>query len=165
MAAADITAWRRQNSDALAVDLQLHDGTLLRGNLLMPRDKQLRDVFNLPEPFIDFDCFRFGPTVLAKSAIRSIRKSNMPSADQLEKRLKQHENADPYQILGVAPDADHDTIRQSYITLARNYHPDRYMRVDLPAEVAEYINAMARRVNAAYSQLNIQPNPRKDAEV
>ncbi len=31
---------------------------------------------------------------------------------------------DYYEVLGVAPDADHDTIRRAYRKLARKYHPD-----------------------------------------
>lgn len=32
---------------------------------------------------------------------------------------------DPYEVLGVAPDADPETIRQAYFRLIRRYHPDR----------------------------------------
>ncbi len=31
---------------------------------------------------------------------------------------------DPYQVLGVSPTADEDTIRQAYRRLAKKYHPD-----------------------------------------
>ena len=31
---------------------------------------------------------------------------------------------DPYQVLGVSPNADEDTIRQAYRRLAKKYHPD-----------------------------------------
>lgn len=31
---------------------------------------------------------------------------------------------DPYQVLGVSPSADEDTIRQAYRRLAKKYHPD-----------------------------------------
>jgi DnaJ domain len=156
MGAADINAWRRQNSDTVAVEIILSDGTPLKGNLLIPRDKSLRETFNNPaDQFMDFECFRLGPTVIAKSAIRSIRPNEMPKADQLEKRLRALEKSDPFMILGVAKDADREVVRQAYITLARTYHPDRYARADLPAEILDYINAMARRINAAYSELNV----------
>ena len=41
-------------------------------------------------------------------------------------------------------------MREAYLKLAKVYHPDRYAAAELPAEVREYLSAMARRVNAAY---------------
>ena len=33
-----------------------------------------------------------------------------------------------YQILGVTPESDVDTIKRSYIALAKEFHPDRFFR-------------------------------------
>jgi hypothetical protein len=153
MAAADLSAWRRQNSDPLSVNVVLTDGTTLTGTVLVPRDKQLRDIFNTPDVFLEFEDFRLGATVLAKSSIRTVRPNTLPASDQLEKRLKSLEKSDPFQILGVAKSIDREGLRAAYVNLARLYHPDRFVGSDLPPEVTEYINAMARRVNAAYSEL------------
>ena len=153
MAAADISAWRRQNSDTVPVSVALMDGTLLAGTILLPRDRKLHEFFNMPEAFIEFEDFRAGPTILAKSAIRSIRNNEIPQADQIEKRLKLLEKSDPFQILGVAKNVDRDGLRNAYVNLARAYHPDRFTSSELPPEIIEYINTMARRINAAYSEL------------
>jgi len=153
MAASDIAAWRRQNSDPVAVNITLVDGSTLSGTLLLPRDKQLRDLFNTPEEFLDFEDNRLGPTVLGKSSIRAIRQHSMPNADQIEKRTKLLDKQDPFQILGVAKTIDRDGLRTAYKNLARMYHPDRFAGADLPPEVLDYINTMARRINAAYSEL------------
>jgi hypothetical protein len=153
MGASDMSAWRRQNSDPLAVDIVLDDGTPMKGNILMPRDKNLRDLFNASELFFEFECFRLGPMVLSKSSVRSVRQNTVPAGDQLEKRLKSLERSDPFQILGVERNANREAVRQAYITMARNYHPDRFMRIDMPGEMVEYVNAMARRINHAYSEL------------
>ena len=153
MAASDISAWRRQNSDPVTVNVTLVDGTSMTGTMLLPRDKQLRDLFNTPEEFLEFDDHRLGMTVLGKSSIRAVRTNNMPAADQIEKRQKLLEKQDPFQILGVAKTVDREGLRTAYKALARMYHPDRFAGSDLPPEVEEYINTMARRINAAYSEL------------
>lgn len=148
-----MAAWRRQNSEPIAVDVQLHDGTSMKGNVLIPRDKQLRDILAAGETFIEFDCFRLGATMLSKSAIRLIRLSSLPAADQLQKRQNTIEAADPFSILRVPRNADKETVRKAYIELARTYHPDRFANHDLPPEMSEYVNAMARRVNTAFSEV------------
>jgi DnaJ domain len=49
--------------------------------------------------------------------------------------------------------AARDEIREAYVALAKAYHPDRYANVVLPPEVADYMAAMARRINAAHAAL------------
>jgi hypothetical protein len=153
MGQADINSWRRQNSDPVSVVLALIDGTTMRGTLLQPRDKSLRELFNMPEPFFDIDSMDHGPMVLAKSSIASIRLHQMPAADQLDRKVKILDKSDPYAILGVGKAAQRDEIHAAYIALARTYHPDRFAATDLPAEIADYIATMARRINAAYAEL------------
>ena len=166
MGAADINAWRRQNSDPVTVEVVLIDGSVRMGNVLVARDKTLRDVFNLQhETFIEFDCFRNGTTILAKSSIRSIRANEVPRTDQLERRLAGLERQDPFSVLGVSKTATRDQVRSAFIAKARAYHPDRYAREDLPSEILEYINAMARRVNGAYSELTALFGVDEDATV
>ena len=160
MAAADMTAWRRQNSDHISVELVLVDGSRLKGTVLLPRDKSMREFFNMAaDAFVDFDCKRDGPTLIAKSSIRQLRtesaKKNDDQAkiDALAARQAELEKTDPYKLLGVAPGADHDVLRKAYIAKARAYHPDRFTDSELPVEVLDYLNAMARRINAVYEQL------------
>jgi DnaJ-domain-containing protein 1 len=158
-ASSDVDQWRRQNSDPVAVEVGLVDGSLLKGQVLLQRNRALRDVFNAPEPFLDFDSFEHGPMVLAKAAIRCVRALSLPQADQLARGLDATDAMDPFQILGVSRGADRDTVRTAYIERARTYHPDRYVSMNLPREVLEYLNAMSRRINAAYAQLNPSAEP------
>ena len=58
-----------------------------------------------------------------------------------------------YQILGVTPKSDPDTIKRSYIALAKEYHPDRFFRPEF-ADLQEAVNSIFMRVNQAYSTLN-----------
>ena len=56
---------------------------------------------------------------------------------------------DPYQILGVSPDASDEEIKKAYRGLARKYHPDKYRDSDL----AELASEKMKEVNAAYEQI------------
>ena len=58
---------------------------------------------------------------------------------------------DPYQVLGVSPDASDEEIKQAYRRLAKQYHPDRN-----PGN-AEAARKM-QQINAAYEQIK---NPQK----
>ncbi len=153
MGAADLNTWRRQNSDPQTLVITLVDGRRLRGNMLVARDKSLSDTFNMPMPFIEFEDFDEGPVIVAKSSIVSLRPLKIPAADQLDKKLTSLDKSDSHRILGLTKSATRDEIRSAYLALARLYHPDRFASTELPSEVAEYIDQMARRINIAYADI------------
>ena len=74
----------------------------------------------------------------------------------LEQVLFAVEGADAYRILGVAPDAAHDTIRLHHRWLQRWLHPDRAQAGDA--------TVFATRVNQAWAQLRT-PDLRHDYDV
>lgn len=160
MAAADITAWRKQNSDPIKVELFMTDGSRRVGIVLKPRDKSLRDIFNQGhERFVDFDCEECGETIVAKPAIMEIRPfdtkraADTDTVNDFQKKPAGVERMDATTLLGVKADASKDDIHTAYIKRARAYHPDRFAEIDLPAEIRAYIDAMARRINADYAEL------------
>ena len=56
----------------------------------------------------------------------------------------------PYEVLGVSPDASDEEIKKAYRELAKKYHPDNYANSPL-ADVAEQ---KMKEVNEAYDEIN-----------
>lgn len=57
----------------------------------------------------------------------------------------------PWDVLGVAPDADPETIKQAYKRLAAQYHPDRVHH--LAAEFRELAEKRFKEIQAAYDAI------------
>ncbi len=55
----------------------------------------------------------------------------------------------PYEILGVSPNATDDEIKKAYRELVRKYHPDKYRDSDL----ADLANEKMKEINAAYEEI------------
>ena len=57
---------------------------------------------------------------------------------------------DPYAVLGVAPDAPDETVRNAWRSALVDVHPDRVLARGLPAEYVEVAHAKAAALNAAF---------------
>ena len=57
---------------------------------------------------------------------------------------------DPYAVLGVAPDASDETVRQAWRRALSEAHPDRVIGRGLPQEYVEVAEAKAAAINAAH---------------
>ena len=57
---------------------------------------------------------------------------------------------DPYEVLGVSPNASDDEIKKAYRDLAKKYHPDNY--ADSP--LADLAEQKMKEVNEAYDMIN-----------
>ncbi len=155
---------RIDNTQELAttsVVIDLDDGRRTSGEFRFPRSRSLLEVLNGPAQFIEFVAFEGDgqPEMVAKSTIRSLRVVSAPSARTAAARLRPAAEFDPYEVLGISPGADRGAIREAFHRLSMRYHPDRYSAADLPVEVVDYLETMARRVNAAYELLSV--NARK----
>ena len=56
---------------------------------------------------------------------------------------------DPYEVLGVSPNASEEEIKNAYRELVKKYHPDKY--VDNP--LADLAEEKLREVNEAYDEI------------
>jgi hypothetical protein len=141
---------------AMPVEVTLVDGTTIRGKLLVPTTRTMADALNGAGAFLEFEPYGGERCYISKSQLTSIKLLGVPRLPNLNARLRDLDGFDPYAVLGLAPGAAREEVRQAYFALAKIYHPDRYATAELPTEVIEYLFAMARRINAAHAALNIE---------
>lgn len=55
----------------------------------------------------------------------------------------------PYEVLGVSPNADEETVKKAYKELVKKYHPDKYVNNPLADLAAEKM----KEINQAYDQI------------
>jgi DnaJ like chaperone protein len=58
--------------------------------------------------------------------------------------------SDPYEVLGIAPDVDNDTLKTHYHKLVRDNHPDRMIARGVPPEFVSLATKKVAAINAAY---------------
>lgn len=59
---------------------------------------------------------------------------------------------DPYQVLGISPNATDDQVKDAYRKLARKYHPDNYVNNPL----ADLATEKMKEINEAYDEIQRQ---------
>ena len=137
---------------AVPVELTLVDGEGEKGKLLVPAGKLAAEVLNGAAMFVEFEPYGGERRFIAKAQLASVRLVGVPRTQTLGRRSAQ-DGFDPYDILGVSPGTSWDEVRQAYVRLSKAYHPDRYSTAVLPDDVKDYLETMARRINAAYTAL------------
>ncbi len=147
-----------QEVASAAVIVELDDGCRAAGSFRFPRSKTLLEVLNGPTQFVEFAAADGDgrTTMIAKSSIRSLRVVSTPSARATAAKLHVVTDLDPYEVLGVSRGADRAAVRDAFHQMSMRYHPDRYSAADLPDEIVDYFEAMARRINAAYELVSVE---------
>ncbi len=135
------------------VEVTLDDGRVLRGKFRVGKTRNIYDVLNSTNAFLDFEPYVGESMLIAKSTLREIKLTGVPQAGQLAHSVAHSHGFDPYTVLGIERGADYAAVREAYHRLAMAYHPDRYANAELPDEVRDYLASMARRINAAYAAL------------
>lgn len=138
------------------VDLRLTDGQRMSGHLEVSTQRGLVETLNAGGAFLEFTDIDGETHVLAVNTIAAVKRLEVPRAEQLAARLRALDEANPWAILALQPGADRDAIRTAYHRLAKQYHPDRFAGSELPTEIADYVSAVARRLNMAYAALSQQ---------
>lgn len=140
---------------AVPVEAAFADGTASRGKLFVPAGRSVADALNGAGGFIEFEPYGAARRFVAKAQLAAITPINVPKAPDLSGRLADRDGFDPHGVLGLRAGASREEVRAAYFALAKAYHPDRYATAELPAEVRDYLAAMARRINAAHAALEV----------
>ena len=61
--------------------------------------------------------------------------------------------SDPYEVLGIAPDFDDDTLKSHYHRLVLDNHPDKMIARGVPPEFVSLATKKVAAINAAYAEL------------
>lgn len=61
--------------------------------------------------------------------------------------------ADPYEVLGITPDIDNDSLKHHYHKLVLDNHPDRMIARGVPPEFVSLATKKVAAINAAYQEL------------
>ncbi len=148
---------------SLPVEIDMTDGSHVRGKLKVASSLTPLDALNAPGNFVEFEPYGGEPNFIAKTTISSVRLVGVPRAPSLRARGGSTDDFDPHFVLGVSTESSWDDIRQAYVRMSKSYHPDLYRSANLPIEVADYIETMARRINAAYAALEVSQRPARIA--
>lgn len=142
---------------AVRVSVVMSGQPAAEGSLMILQDETVLKALNGTDQFMVFEADGSGKTLIAKSAIVSIREIMDLRATnrQLEdSRLAgRFASNDPHVLLGVESDASPETVREAYHILAREFHSDRLASLGLHRELTGYADEVLKRINIAYSGL------------
>ena len=150
-----------QEQVAVAVELVLDDGSIVTGKLMIATSRSVFDVLNGPALFVDFEPYEGERRFIAKASVKAVKLLAGAKPLNLAQKSRDLDGFDPHTTLGVKAGAEWEDVRTAYLTLAKAYHPDRFATVDLPPEVSAYLSGMLRRVNSAYSALEMAHQARR----
>lgn len=72
---------------------------------------------------------------------------------RLESLFAKPKQADPYEVLGLAPGARADDVKRTYRRLVRENHPDALTAKGMPKEFVDLANAKLAAINGAYEKI------------
>ncbi len=136
----------------LPVKMTLADGRILIGNLLANMGGTLERTLNNEALFISFED-QESERMIAKNTIVEVLAR--PKGEVVEEKTPLAVNIDePAHItLGVTEGASGEEITHAFVSKAEHYRPDRFENVNLPPEVAEYIDSSYRKLYAAHNTM------------
>ena len=140
----------RASSD---VEITLESGETISGRLHFPSTRTLGDELNSASSYLDFESHSHERYFVSKQSVQLVQPRHIPRADHLNRAQNKPDTFNPWAVLGVPETASKDDIRDAYHRMVKQYHPDRFATISMPAEIADYINAMSRRINSAHSAL------------
>lgn len=136
-------SYEQPQKTCLLVEMVMDDGTALKGEIEAPMDGGLAVVLNGLNQFIELKSYDGEMHYISKDSMRSIRPMEVPEKEGFSSKLKRFLKSDPYEVLGVARDANADTIEAAYQRQLKNFH-----------EILDYLDSSYKCLNDAYKELD-----------
>jgi DnaJ-domain-containing protein 1 len=134
----------------IPVTLTLANGETHRGSVASGASARLEFELNREGVFLNFKDATGKIRFIAKSTIIEVVEGSEEKKAELPELSR---GQTPHRVLRVSADASPEAIRQSYVTLAKLYHPDSYPMETTAPEVAEYVAGMFQQITLAYSSI------------
>ncbi|MEL6299205.1 MAG: J domain-containing protein [Pseudomonadota bacterium] len=142
------------NAVLIAVEITLDDGTALSGRAALERGRAVHQLMKGADDFLYVETHDGEADFVPKDEIKRLKIIRPVMPRPLAAPAETGDAAmRPAHVLGVSADAAWDTVRQAYRDLAKRYHPDRFAGVELPPEVADYVEAKAKQINQAFRMM------------
>jgi DnaJ domain len=143
-----------QNAPKVPAILEMMDGKRLSVMVVMPRALvKMGEMLNRPNPFLEVETRNGDRLQIAKAALKTFKEIDLKKAQVAELKADKSAFFDPLKALGLQEGASEIDIRSAYLNLVRRYHPDRFAALNPPEEIETYLEAMLKRLNAAYEIL------------
>jgi DnaJ-domain-containing protein 1 len=144
----------------MPADLELSDGTRLKGMLFVSPQGRVLDMLNDGRAFLPLETEAGEVLFLHKDAIRKVALLPEPAresgrSDHGHKQPNQAPSPmlDPYELLGISRDCSADEIREAYRRRCRENHPDRLQALGLPRDYVDLATQRMAEINAAYDRV------------
>jgi DnaJ-domain-containing protein 1 len=134
----------------LPVTITLADGSIIAGSLPSGPAASLAIELNREGSFLNFKDNSGTVKFIAKAGIAVVQEGDTLKEGRLPTTP---DGRDPYKVLRLPKGATSEMVRQSYLTLARHYHPDHFAVETMPEEIRDYATAMFQQITAAYHAL------------
>ncbi len=90
--------------------------------------------------------------------VSSIFKFDENTFERIHQARLNDNESDPYKVLGVKRTDDEETIKNAWIKLTKEHHPDNLVAKGMPPEFIEQATKEMSSINAAYDKINKQRN-------
>lgn len=135
----------RLQKTKLQVEMEIDGGARLMGHMFVAQNQRIPDLLNDDREFLPFETNEGLITIVRKSTIRRVTPMNQITLPDI--------NADPYEILGVAPSIADEDLKVIWHRKVQECHPDRLIAMGMPADFVALANEKLSRINDAYDRI------------